>query len=418
MTTNRRRAATIPDVAREAGVSRSTASRALADYGSVSPETRERVRAAAEKLGYRANQLARSMITGRTHTLGVVIADIQNPFFAGVTRGITDAAHAAGYQVLLANTDEDLGAERAAVKTLCDKHVDGLVVAPASTTEIGHLAALVEGVCPVVLLDRHAPSLATDAVTVDNQGASEDAVRRLIAAGHRRIALVTLVGSEPHRGAEDEADAQNGAGADDGGGAGNGTGPGDGSGTGNGTGPDGGSGTGNGTGPGDGSGTGNGTGPGTGGAPPGPSPISTGVERVAGYRAALRAAGVEDTDAYLRVGTFHRQDPAALTEELLSLPEPPTAVFATDSMIALGVLSAVNARGLRVPEDISVVAFDDAEWTRVVRPRLSVVAQPVQELGAEAVRALLTRIETGARPPRHITLDTTFITRDSIAPPR
>ncbi|MEU8876412.1 LacI family DNA-binding transcriptional regulator [Streptomyces javensis] len=364
MTTNRRRAATIPDVAREAGVSRSTASRALADYGSVSPDARERVRAAAEKLGYRANQLARSMITGRTHTLGVVIADIQNPFFAGVTRGITDAAHAAGYQVLLANTDEDLGAERAAVKTLCDKHVDGLVVAPASTTEVGHLAALVEGVCPVVLLDRRAPSLPTDAVTVDNQGASADAVRRLIAAGHRRIALVTLVGSEPDGGAEHGAGAR------------------------------------------------------TGDAASGPFPISTGVERVAGYRAALRAAGIEDTDAYLRVGTFHRQDPAVLTEELLSLPEPPTAVFATDSMIALGVLSAVNARGLRVPEDISVVAFDDAEWTRVVRPRLSVVAQPVQELGAEAVRALLTRIERGARPPRHITLDTTFITRDSVAPPR
>ncbi|MEU8822942.1 LacI family DNA-binding transcriptional regulator [Streptomyces sp. NPDC048636] len=354
MTTNRRRAATIPDVAREAGVSRSTASRALADYGSVSPEARERVRAAAEKLGYRANQLARSMITGRTHTLGAVIADIQNPFFAGVTRGITDAAHAAGYQVLLANTDEDLGAERAAVKTLCDKHVDGLVVAPASTTEVGHLATLVEGVCPVVLLDRRAPSLPTDAVTVDNQGASEDAVRRLIAAGHRRIALVTLAGGDA-----------------------------------------------------DGNGEGGGR----------AFPISTGVERVAGYRAALRAAGVEDTDAYLRVGTFHRQDPAALTEELLSLPEPPTAVFATDSMVALGVLSAVDAHGLRVPDDISVVAFDDADWARVVRPRLSVVSQPVQELGAEAVRALLARIETGARPPRHITLNTSFIARDSIAPP-
>ncbi|WP_432038084.1 LacI family DNA-binding transcriptional regulator [Streptomyces cucumeris] len=359
MTSHRRRAATIPDVAREAGVSRSTASRALAGYGPVSPEARERVRLAAEKLGYRANQLARSMITGRTQTLGAVVADIQNPFFAGVTRGITDAAHAAGYQVLLANTDEDLRAERAAVKTLCDKHVDGLVVAPASTSEVGHLATLLDGVCPVVLLDRRAPSLPTDAVTVDNQGASEDAVRRLITAGHRRIALVSLAGGDPGPGTA----------ADD-----------------------------------------RGTGTGT-------FPVSTGGERIAGYRAALRAAGVEDTDAYLRVGTFHRQDPAALTEELLSLPEPPTAVFATDSMIALGVLSAVGARGLRVPDDISVVAFDDADWTRVVRPRLSVVAQPVQELGAEAVRALVTRIETGTRPPRHITLDTSFVARDSIAPP-
>jgi len=350
--TTPRRPPTIPDVAREAGVSRSTASRALADYGSVSPRAREQVRAAAEKLGYRPNQLARSMITGRTHTLGVVVADIQNPFFAGVTRGITDAARAAGYQVLLGNTDEDLATERTVVKTLRDKLVDGLVVAPASTADVGHLVALRDAGCPIVLLDRYAPDLHTDAVTIDNHGATEDVVRRLLAAGHRRIALVSLAGS----GADEEA--------------------------------------------GD-----------------GPNPISTGIERVNGYRSALRSAGIEDTERYLRMGGFHRQDPATMTTGLLTLPEPPTAVFATDSLIALGVLSAVHGRGLRVPDDISVVTFDDADWARVVRPPLSVVAQPVHEMGARAVRAVISRIEGSKSRPRHTTLDTEFIARDSIAPP-
>ncbi|MFI8994230.1 LacI family DNA-binding transcriptional regulator [Streptomyces sp. NPDC053542] len=362
MTTNRRRPAgrpaTLPDVAREAGVSRSTASRALADYGSVSPEARERVRAAAEKLGYRANQLARSMITGRTHTLGAIVADIQNPFFAGVTRGITDAARAAGYQVLLANTDEDVAAERAAVKMLRDKHVDGLIVAPAATTETGHLAAAHAAGCPVVLLDRQAPGLPADSVTVDNHGAAQDAVRRLLAAGHRRIALVSLLGTAPVDGADTASEA---APAD---------------------------------------------------------PVSTGLERIEGYRAALREAGITDTGAYLRTGTFHRADPADLTAELLSLPEPPTAVFATDSMIALGVLSAARDHGLRVPEHLSVVTFDDTDWARAVRPRISVVAQPVQELGARAVQSLIARIEGTTHAPEHIVLDTEFIARESIAPPR
>ncbi|MER7395646.1 LacI family DNA-binding transcriptional regulator [Streptomyces sp. NPDC000151] len=390
MTTNRRkpagRPATLPDVAREAGVSRSTASRALADYGSVSPEARERVRAAAEKLGYRPNLLARSMITGRTHTLGAIVADIQNPFFAGVTRGITDAARAAGYQVLLANTDEDVAAERAAVKMLRDKHVDGLIVAPAATTETAHLAAAHAAGCPVVLLDRQAPGLPADSVTVDNHGAAQDAVRRLLAAGHRRIALVSLLGSAPATPAGASADAPGaGAAATD-------------------QVPD--------------------------AAPTDPvstdpastdpvstDPVSTGLERIEGYRTALREAGLTDTDTYLRTGTFHREDPADLTAELLSLPEPPTAVFATDSMIALGVLSAARDHGLRVPEHLSVVTFDDTDWARAVRPRVSVVAQPVQELGARAVHTLVSRIEGATRPPEHIVLDTEFIERESIAPP-
>ncbi|MGI5350259.1 LacI family DNA-binding transcriptional regulator [Streptomyces sp. CA-250714] len=385
MTSHRtQRPATIPDVAREAGVSRSTASRALADYGSVSPQTRERVHAAAGKLGYRPNQLARSMITGRTHTLGVVVADIQNPFFAGVTRGITDTARAAGYQVLLANTDEDLTQELSAVKMLLDKHVDGVITAPASPSSTSHLAALREARCPLVLLDREVPSLRTDTVTVDNRGAAEDAVRRLLEAGHRRIGMVTLGGSGEHW---PHAEGRQGE-----------------------TGKDGADGQ-----EGDGRGPYGGHGPGRRAQPP--AQVSTGVERVNGFRAALLAAGIEDPDTYVRLGV-HGQDPAALAAELLSLPQPPTALFTTDSLIALGALSAIQEAGLRVPEDISLITFDDADWTSVIRPRLSVVAQPVQELGARAVRALIARIEGHAQAgPERVVLDTTFISRDSIAPP-
>ncbi|NSC19993.1 LacI family transcriptional regulator, partial [Streptomyces albus subsp. chlorinus] len=148
-----------------------------------------------------------------------------------------------------------------------------------------------------------------------------------------------------------------------------------------------------------------------------PGQVSTGVERVRGFRAALHAAGLDDPDTYVRVGV-HGQDPAVLAAGLLGLPQPPTALFTTDSLIALGALSAIQEAGLRVPEDISLVTFDDADWTSVIRPRLSVVAQPVQELGARAVRALLARIEGHAEVrPEHIVLDTAFVPRESIAPP-
>ena len=128
----RGRRATLVDVARLAGVSRATAARALGDYGPTSGTTREAVRRAARELGYRTDAVARGMRTGSTSTIGVVVADISNEFFAVGTRGISDVARAGGYEVVVVNTDEDLDAEVAGVRLLLDKRIDGLVVAPAS----------------------------------------------------------------------------------------------------------------------------------------------------------------------------------------------------------------------------------------------------------------------------------------------
>src|SRR3954469_18091788 len=160
----RRNGATIPDVARAAGVSRATTARALGGYGSVSAETLDRVRTAAEQLGYRPNELARSMITGKTFTIGVVVADIENPFFARVTRGISDAARSAGFEVILINTDENLASERTALKVLLDKRVDGVVVAPASSKDGEHLRAAQDCGAPITLIDRRVAGLEADAV--------------------------------------------------------------------------------------------------------------------------------------------------------------------------------------------------------------------------------------------------------------
>src|SRR3954470_6261836 len=163
--------ATLADVARSAGVSTATAARALGGYGSVSGTARQRVNEAAQALGYQRNELAATMITGRSNTVGLVVADIENPFFAAAARGVSDVARAAGYEVVLVNTDEDVVTERSAVQVLFSKRVDGVIVAPASPVDVEHLAATQRAGCPVVLLDRQGGGLGGDAVLGENLGA-------------------------------------------------------------------------------------------------------------------------------------------------------------------------------------------------------------------------------------------------------
>src|SRR5262249_59210177 len=119
-------------VAREAGVAPATAARVLGNYSTVSPVLRDRVLRAAEKLGYRRNRLARSMVTGLTQTIGVVIANIEDQFFARLVRGVADEAREAGFELVLANSDDDADEERLAVQLLTERQVDGLIIAPCA----------------------------------------------------------------------------------------------------------------------------------------------------------------------------------------------------------------------------------------------------------------------------------------------
>jgi LacI family transcriptional regulator len=343
--------ATIADVARAAGVSTATAARALGGYGSVSDVALRRVTEAAQRLGYQRNELAATMVTGRSNTVAFVVADIENPFFAAAARGVSDVARASGYEVLLVNTDEDVEVERSAVRVLVSKRVDGVIVAPASPVDVTHLAATQRSGCPVVLLDRQVQGLDADVVAVDNVAAARDVVERLIAAGHRRIAMVT--------GGASSADQENLE------------------------------------------------------TPSG----STGRDRVDGYLGALADAGVAQPAAYLRSGAHTRLLAEGLTRGLLQLAQPPTAVFASNSVVAIGVLKALREARVEIPRRISVVTFDDADWTEVVAPAISVVAQPAHELGRCAADVLLERIDGAQSPPRRHVMATRFLGRDSISGP-
>ncbi|WP_172832186.1 LacI family DNA-binding transcriptional regulator [Nakamurella panacisegetis] len=346
-------AATLADVARLAGISRATASRALGGYGSVSPSVRTRVADAAAQLGYRPNVVARNVRTGKTSTIGVVVADMSNPFFAQTTRGISDAARRQGYQVMVVNTDESLEAEELGLELLLNKRVDGVVVAAASRTDIQHLVeAQLEGF-PLVLLDRRIDDLGCDQVTADNKLGARDAFATLIAAGHRRIAFISA--ADP-----DSLDQ-----------------------------------------------------------PDGLSTItSSGADRIETYLQAMQTLpGRAPAAEYLRLAGFVTGAAYRVTADLLALPERPTAIFASDSVIAIEVLWAIRDAGLVVPADISFAMGDDVPWALATNPAISAVAQPGYELGTRTIEMLLERIADPARPHQHLILPTEFHRRGSIGEP-
>src|SRR3954447_18008636 len=181
----------LSEVARAAGVSRATAARALGGYGAVSDGARHRVLAAAAELGYRPNGVARRLVTGRSRTVGFVVADIGNPFFAQALRGASDVAQAAGFELVIANSDEDARREQGALRLMEESRLDGAVVAPADLDDPRAIRRLAATETPVVLLDRALRGVASDAVLVDNVAGARLGVEHLIARGHRRIGVVT-----------------------------------------------------------------------------------------------------------------------------------------------------------------------------------------------------------------------------------
>jgi LacI family transcriptional regulator len=182
---------TLNDVAKAAGVSRATASRALSEYGRISPHTVSVVKKAAERIGYQPNEIARSMRAGTTKTIGlVIIADFTNVFFDRATKGIVDTARALGYQVLIYNTNEDVALEREAITTLTQKRVDGLIVVPSTSEGHEHLIELTKAGTPLVIIDREVPGVTATTITTDDATSCEAAVDVAVAQGHTTLGFL------------------------------------------------------------------------------------------------------------------------------------------------------------------------------------------------------------------------------------
>lgn len=182
--------ATIYDVARQAGVSAATVSRVLNGHVKVDPTLAERVMAAVSQLGYRRNAVARNLRTSRTSLWAVIISDVENPFFTSMVRGIEDVASAAGYSVVLCNSDENPDKESSYIAAALSEQMAGVVISPSSN-QVDDVNLLLEAGCPVVVIDRELDNVTADTVLVDNEHGAELATTHLVEQGNTRIACIT-----------------------------------------------------------------------------------------------------------------------------------------------------------------------------------------------------------------------------------
>jgi LacI family transcriptional regulator len=317
----------------------STVSRALNDQPFVRAEVRDRVLTASASLGYRPDVAARSMRTGTTGAVGLVVSDIANPLFAAIAKAADVALSPRGYALLIANSANDADHEAELLAAFRQRRLDGLIVAVADEAA-GGLARRIGAFPTAVLLDRDVPGSRADAVLSDHAGGLRAAVAHLAALGHRRLALIA--GTTSQRGSRVR------------------------------------------------------------------------IETFEAERARLEL----DRDAALsRHSAMTVADGYRALGEMLSLPRPPTAVVAGNNQLFAGLLAAIRDRGLRVPDDLSVVACEETELTALHQPPLDVVRRDLSELGAAAAELLLARLASPGRRRREVVLPTTFEARGSSAPP-
>ena len=328
-------ATTLQDVAKKAGVSAITVSRALNNTGHVSPRTRERIEHVVAELNYVPNALASSLRSQRTQLLALLLTDITNPFWTTVARGVEDAAIAAGYAVILCNTDENPDKEARYLDLLLRRRVDGLIVAP-TTESAALLQNLKRRQVPFVLMDRQVSGLTADSVRGDSYGGAYQLTRHLLDTGYHEVAMIG-----------------------------------------------------------------------------GPATVSTADDRVRGYQAALREAGIAPDADLIRRGPYRQAWGCAAMQDLLARGRKPTAVFAGNNVIALGVMEALHADNLRVPDDVAVVSFDDFPPSVGALPFLTAVVQPAADLGRQALRLLLDRLADPDRAAQDVVLPTELIVRQS-----
>lgn len=331
---------TMDDVARAAGVSKATISRVLSGIeGGCSAATANHVRETADRLGYVLNSVAASLRNRRTRTVGLVIADVSNPFFGAITSGVEASLADAGYSVILANTSNIVEREQALVQLLVEKQVDGIILATSAASGDHVLAAQKQGV-PVVLVDSNIPGLSIDCISIDNHLAGRNATEHLIGQGHRRIAIIT-----------------------------------------------------------------------------GPLTADFDQQRLEGYKSALVAAGIPLDDSLILSEDLLASGGENAVARLAALPDRPTGLFVLNNMMTLGVLMGLQKAGLRVPADISVVAFDDQDWYSVTTPPMTAVANPAYEMGQRAGAMILLRSQRGGADAaaEDIRLPSSLVIRQSTA---
>ncbi|MCD8510224.1 MAG: substrate-binding domain-containing protein [Bacillus sp. (in: Bacteria)] len=333
---------TIRDVARLAGVSMSTVSRVMNAPDAVRPDKREKVEKVIKELGYHPNALARGLIFKRTQTIGVLIPDVSNMYVAEVIRGMEDATHGLGSNLIICNTDRDKKRMVKYLKVLKEKQVDGIIFTSDAVTE-EYFELFDRLHLPVVLASSEALDYEIPSVKVDDYQAAYDGTCYLLEKGHRRIGMIS--------GSLDD-------------------------------------------------------------------PIA-GMPRLNGFKDALRdRVGAEvDEAAELEYGSYRFEDGYDAMKALYGKNKELTALFVASDEMALGAISYLHEIGLKVPEDISVLGFDNTKISKMSYPKLSTVGQPMYDIGKTAVEKLdaILRAEVDVELELRTYLKHEIIERDSVA---
>jgi LacI family repressor for deo operon, udp, cdd, tsx, nupC, and nupG len=301
----------IKDIAKAAGVSHSTVSRALADSSLVAAETKQRIHLLAKEMGYSPSAIARGLVTKRTHTVGLVVTTIADPFVSGVVRGLEETASDNGYSVILCDSNAEPQREITAVRTLREKRVDGIIVTASRVGNL-YLPMLEEVEVPIVLINNQREGRYVYSVATDNVHGGEMATSHLLELGHKRIGYIA-----------------------------------------------------------------------------GPKGAISSLDRLEGYKRALQVHNIEFTDSLVSSGNGCPDGGEKGMRQLLAPPLPPTAVFCYNDMTAVGAMAEAKQTGFRVPQDISVVGFDDIAFAAYLDPPLTTVAQRKYEMGQMAMGMLL-----------------------------
>jgi LacI family transcriptional regulator len=332
---------TIYDVAKRAEVSVATVSAVLNRSKYVSPELTQRVKQAAAELDYSINLLARSMQTGRTHSIGMLIPlfSTPDPFYAQVIHGVEDVLRRRGYTLNLGQTYNKLEEQSRYISGFRARSMDGLLIfqAPGDDPELRKFRQKK----PVVFVGRIPEAPDADVVAIDIVAGTRIGMNHLIARGHRRIGLVVVKNS-----------------------------------------------------------------------------LSVRSSRIEGWRQALKSAGLPLLENYICEGDLETETDRRAATALLSLEEPPTAVFVDNLLLLIGVFEVLRERGIPCPRQMEIMSSDDAEWLDVFDPQISTVVQPSYELGVKAAEVLLKRLRYPNRKPERLLLRPTLRIRSNSEPSR
>jgi len=326
---------TLKMVAERAGVSVNTASRAINNKPDINEETKKRILQIAQELGYVRNDTAVALRTKRTGTLGVVIADNRNPFYAEVLNGIEEAAREKNYHIILANTQRDYQKEEEVINLLLAKRVDGLLITPVQDRD-DDIKNLIDANIPFVVVGRDFENIEVDAVYNDEVKGGFLATEYLIKKGHKKIALVDgFLYKSPARG------------------------------------------------------------------------------RLEGYKKALKKYGIPLDDDLLSVGDIDVKDGYERTKQLFEKELDFTAIFAYNDMMAFGAMQVIKEKGLKIPEDIGLVGYDDIPFGSLISPPLTTIRLKKQDLGVESVKMLLSRINGKRKMTKKVMLGVELQVRES-----